>query len=152
MGDKELPSDSSFARCPAAPRGNLRQASLHFCPGSAGLLSDPRLYSLRLNGPREQQVGGAQAPAHCLPDPSLWAGTARVERLRGPEAQTQGLSLPMGAPASRGLENPLALPPGTWGVCLPLNTELLSSPQRGFVWILKHLLKLMTKNVRCVHS
>lgn len=58
--------------------------------------------------------------------------------------------------SARGLA-PVLPPCGPGSVCrfykLPsLPKALQAPPQRGSVWNLKHLLKLMTKNVRCVHS
>lgn len=76
----------------------------------------------------------------------------------GSDAGAQGLTLPRDASRARGVGNLLpARLPVDWecGVLfesLLLNKELQASPQRGFVWNLKHLLRLMTKNVRCVHS
>lgn len=65
--------------------------------------------------------------------------------------------LPPGQPLSQPGEPAPFLPPqGLGNACRfasrPLNTELRAPSHWGFVWNLKHLLKLMTKNVRCVHS
>lgn len=59
--------------------------------------------------------------------------------------------------ASPGVPAPAPASPGTGNArhlrkSLPLNPESPAPPQRSSVWNLKHLLKLMTKNVRCVHS
>lgn len=56
------------------------------------------------------------------------------------------------APASPGQPRPRGLGSACRFCKSPPLTELQAPPQRGFVWNLKHLLKLMNKNVRCVHS